>query len=44
MGQGSAGGQRRERFAPDMKLIDKMTIDYPMFMFDDKRSLQIKQH
>ena len=37
--EGSAGGQRRERFAPDMKPIDKMTIDYPMFIrkFDDSQ-------
>ena len=34
---GSAGGQRREPFAPDMKLIEEITADYPMFIrkFDD---------
>ena len=34
---GSAGGQRREPFAPDMNLIEEITADYPMFIrkFDD---------
>ncbi|MCM3902459.1 MAG: amidohydrolase [Pyrinomonadaceae bacterium] len=37
--EGSAGGQRREHFAPDMTLIDKITIDYPMFIrkFDNSQ-------
>ena len=34
---GSAGGQKREAFAPNMSLIDDITADYPMFIrkFDD---------
>ena len=34
---GTAGGQKREAFAPDMALIEKITADYPMFIrkFDD---------
>jgi predicted amidohydrolase YtcJ len=34
---GSAGGQKREPFAPDMRLIEEITTDYPMFIrrFDD---------
>ena len=34
---GSAGGQQREPFAPDMALIDAITVGYPMFIrkFDD---------
>ena len=34
---GSAGGQRREPFEPDMSLIEEITADYPMFIrkFDD---------
>jgi len=34
---GSAGGQRRAAFIPDMKLIEDITGDYPMFIrkFDD---------
>lgn len=36
---GSAGAQRREPFAPDMKLVDEITNDYPMFIrkFDDSQ-------
>jgi len=36
---GSAGGQRREPFAPDMNLVNAMTSDYPMFIrkFDDSQ-------
>jgi predicted amidohydrolase YtcJ len=36
---GSAGAQRREPFAPDMKLVNEMTVDYPMFIrkFDDSQ-------
>ena len=36
---GSAGTQRREPFAPDMKLVDEITADYPMFIrkFDDSQ-------
>jgi predicted amidohydrolase YtcJ len=36
---GSAGGQRRESFAPDMKLVEELTADYPMFIrkFDDSQ-------
>ena len=36
---GSAGAQSREPFAPDMKLVDEMTVDYPMFIrkFDDSQ-------
>jgi predicted amidohydrolase YtcJ len=36
---GSAGGQKREPFAPDMKLIEEITADYPMFIrkFDDSQ-------
>lgn len=36
---GSAGGQRREPFAPDMKLVEDITADYPMFIrkFDDSQ-------
>ncbi len=36
---GSAGSQKREPFAPDMKLIESVTADYPMFIrkFDDSQ-------
>jgi predicted amidohydrolase YtcJ len=36
---GSAGAQRREPFAPDMKLVDEITVDYPVFIrkFDDSQ-------
>ncbi|MCA1577139.1 MAG: amidohydrolase [Acidobacteria bacterium] len=36
---GSAGGQRREPFAPDMNRIEALTADYPMFIrkFDDSQ-------
>jgi predicted amidohydrolase YtcJ len=36
---GSAGGQQREAFAPDMLLVGKFTADYPMFIrkFDDSQ-------
>jgi len=36
---GSAGSQRRESFAPDMKLVEEVTADYPMFIrkFDDSQ-------
>ena len=36
---GSAGGQRREPFAPDMSLVNELTADYPMFIrkFDDSQ-------
>lgn len=36
---GSAGNQRREPFAPDMKLVNAITNDYPMFIrkFDDSQ-------
>jgi predicted amidohydrolase YtcJ len=36
---GSAGSQKREPFAPDMKLIESLTADYPMFIrkFDDSQ-------
>jgi hypothetical protein len=36
---GSAGGQRRKRFAPDMKMVDAITVDYPMLIrkFDDSQ-------
>ena len=36
---GSAGNQRREPFAPDMKLVNEITADYPMFIrkFDDSQ-------
>ena len=36
---GSAGGQRREPFAPDMSLVNDITADYPMFIrkFDDSQ-------
>ena len=36
---GSAGGQRREPFAPDMNLVNAMTSEYPMFIrkFDDSQ-------
>jgi len=36
---GSAGGQRREPFAPDMKLVEGLTADYPVFIrkFDDSQ-------
>ena len=36
---GSAGGQRREPFAPDMSRIETFTADYPMFIrkFDDSQ-------
>ena len=34
---GSAGGQKREPFTPDMSLVEELTRDYPMFIrkFDD---------
>ena len=34
---GSAGGQKREPFAPDMRLVEEITANYPMFIrkFDD---------
>jgi len=34
---GSAGGQKREPFAPDISLVEETTADYPMFIrkFDD---------
>ncbi len=34
---GSAGGQKREPFAPDMSLVEELTGDHPMFIrkFDD---------
>lgn len=34
---GSAGGEKREPFAPDMSLVEEITADYPMFIrkFDD---------
>ena len=37
--EGTAGGHRREPFAPDMKLIGEITADYPMFIrkFDDSQ-------
>jgi predicted amidohydrolase YtcJ len=36
---GSAGAQRREAFAPDIKLVNEITLDYPMFIrkFDDSQ-------
>lgn len=36
---GSAGGQKREPFAPDMSLVEQLTADYPMFIrkFDDSQ-------
>lgn len=36
---GSAGNQRREPFAPDMSLVNDITVDYPMFIrkFDDSQ-------
>ena len=36
---GSAGNQRREPFAPDMRLVNEITADYPMFIrkFDDSQ-------
>ncbi|HEX5702837.1 MAG TPA: amidohydrolase [Pyrinomonadaceae bacterium] len=36
---GSAGSQKREPFAPDMKLIESLTAGYPMFIrkFDDSQ-------
>ncbi len=36
---GSAGNERREPFAPDMDLIERLTEDYPMFIrkFDDSQ-------
>jgi predicted amidohydrolase YtcJ len=36
---GSAGSQRREPFAPDMRLVEEITAGYPMFIrkFDDKQ-------
>ena len=36
---GSAGNQRREPFAPDMKLVNEITANYPMFIrkFDDSQ-------
>jgi predicted amidohydrolase YtcJ len=35
----SAGAQRREPFTPDMKLVNELTVDYPMFIrkFDDSQ-------
>jgi hypothetical protein len=35
----SAGGQQREPFAPDMKLVETIATDYPMFIrkFDDSQ-------
>ena len=35
----SAGGQQREAFAPDMKLVETIAADYPMFIrkFDDSQ-------
>jgi predicted amidohydrolase YtcJ len=35
----SVGGQRREPFAPDMKLVETIAADYPMFIrkFDDSQ-------
>lgn len=35
----SAGGQQRESFAPDMSLVESITVDYPMFIrkFDDSQ-------
>ncbi|HEX7295476.1 MAG TPA: amidohydrolase [Pyrinomonadaceae bacterium] len=34
---GSAGGQMREHFSPDMRIIEDITVGYPMFIrkFDD---------
>lgn len=36
---GSAGAQRREPFAPDMRLVEEITADYPVFIrkFDDSQ-------
>lgn len=36
---GSAGSQRREPFAPDLKLVEAFTADYPLFIrkFDDSQ-------
>lgn len=36
---GSAGGQKREPFAPDINLVEGLTADYPMFIrkFDDSQ-------
>ncbi|HSE31235.1 MAG TPA: amidohydrolase [Pyrinomonadaceae bacterium] len=36
---GSAGGQKREPFAPDMRLVEDITAAYPMFIrkFDDSQ-------
>ncbi len=36
---GSAGSQQRQPFAPDMKLVEEITADYPMFIrkFDDSQ-------
>jgi len=36
---GSAGGQKREQFAPNMALVEQFTADYPMFIrkFDDSQ-------
>src|SRR5688572_13188244 len=36
---GSAGSQRREPFAPDMKLVEEVAADYPIFIrkFDDSQ-------
>jgi len=36
---GSAGGEKREPFAPNMKLVDEITANYPMFIrkFDDSQ-------
>ena len=40
---GSAGGQRREPFAPDISRIEALTADYPMFIrkFDDLGQLGV---
>jgi predicted amidohydrolase YtcJ len=37
--QGSSGSQRREPFAPNMRQIERLTADYPMFIrrFDDSQ-------
>jgi predicted amidohydrolase YtcJ len=36
---GSAGGKRREPFTPDMRMVEEITRDYPMFIrkFDDSQ-------
>lgn len=38
-GIGSTGSQKREPFAPDMRLVEEITADYPMFIrkFDDSQ-------